>query len=153
MTSFSIRSLLPVGLIMGLGSGCAHKQTPAAAEPPPPTSGPSAIVTADDIAKAPGQSVEQVLTGRFPGVEVLRTPDGGFAVRIRGGSSLRGSNTPLYVLDGIEIAPGPNGYLTGVNPNDIESIQVLKEPAETALYGVRGANGVIIIRTKRPPPP
>ncbi|PYP34514.1 MAG: hypothetical protein DMD46_16365 [Gemmatimonadetes bacterium] len=153
MTSFSIRSLLPFGLIMGLGSGCAHKQTPAAAEPPPPTSGPNAIVTADDIAKAPGQSVEQVLTGRFPGVEVLRTPDGGFAVRIRGGSSLRGSNTPLYVLDGIEIAPGPNGYLTGVNPNDIESIQVLKEPAETALYGVRGANGVIIIRTKRPPPP
>ena len=74
-------------------------------------------------------------------------------MRIRGGSSLRGSNTPLYVLDGIEIAPGPNGYLTGVNPNDIESIQVLKEPAETALYGVRGANGVIIIRTKRPPPP
>ena len=153
MTSFSIRALLPFGLIMGLCSGCAHKHNTAAAEPPPPTSGPSAIVTADDIAKAPGQSVEQVLAGRFPGVEVIRTPDGGFAVRIRGGSSLRGSNTPLYVLDGIEISPGPNGYLTGVNPNDIESIQVLKEPAETALYGVRGANGVIIIRTKRPPPP
>ena len=153
MTSFSIRSLLPFGLIMGLCSGCAHKQKPVAAEPPPPTSAPAAIVTADDIAKAPGQSGEQVLAGRFPGVEVFRAPDGGFAVRIRGGSSLRGSNTPLYVLDGIEIDPGPNGYLTGVNPNDIESIQVLKEPGETALYGVRGANGVIIIRTKRPPPP
>src|SRR5213595_2429320 len=150
MTSFSIRSLLPVGLIMGLGSGCAHKQTPAAAEPPPPTSGPSAIVTADDIAKAPGQSIEQVLMGRFPGVEVTRGPDGGFAVRIRGGSSIRSGNTPLYVLDGVVIDPGPNGYLTGINPNDIASIEVLKEPAETALYGVRGANGVIIVKTKRP---
>src|SRR5439155_21778993 len=58
--------------------------------------------------------------------------------------------TPLYVLDGVAIEPGPNGYLTGVNPNDIDSIEVLKEPAETALYGVRGANGVIIVKTKRP---
>src|SRR5207247_2628743 len=104
----------------------------------------------DDIAKAPGQSIEQVLMGRFPGVEVTRGPDGGFAVRIRGGSSIRSGNTPLYVLDGVVIDPGPNGYLTGVNPNDIASIQILKEPAETALYGLRGANGVIIITTKRP---
>jgi iron complex outermembrane receptor protein len=88
--------------------------------------------------------------GRFPGVEVTRTPDGGFAVRIRGGSSIRSGNTPLYVLDGVVIDPGPNGHLTGVNPNDIESIEVLKEPAETALYGLRGSNGVIIIKTKRP---
>src|SRR5438046_4846532 len=51
-----------------------------------------------------------------------------------------------YVLDGVVIDPGPKGYLTGVNPNDIESIEVLKEPAETALYGLRGANGVIIIK-------
>jgi len=107
-------------------------------------------VTSEDIAKAPGQSIEQVLMGRFPGVEVSRTADGGFAVRIRGGSSIRSGNTPLYVLDGVVIDPGPKGYLTGVNPNDIESIEVLKEPAETALYGLRGANGVIIIKTKRP---
>ena len=152
MTSFSMRALLPFGLFMGLSSGCAHRNKPAAS-PPPSTSAPGATVTADDIAKQPGQSVEQVLMGRFPGVEVTRTPDGGFAVRIRGGSSIRSGNSPLYVLDGVAIDPGPNGYLTGVNPNDIESIQVLKEPAETALYGVRGANGVIIIRTKRPPPP
>src|SRR5213080_3790640 len=146
-----MRALLTVSFIIALGSGCAHRNKPdAAASPSPTTSAPSSTVTSEDIAKAPGQSVEQVLTGRFPGVEVLRTPDGGFAVRIRGGSSLRGSNTPLYVLDGIEIAPGPNGYLTGVNRNDIESIQVLKEPAETALYGVRGSNGVIIIKTKKP---
>src|SRR5204863_62558 len=98
---------------------------------------------------APGQSVEQVLMGRFPGVEVTRSPDGGFAVRIRGGSSIRSGNTPLYVHDGVAIDPGPNGSLTGVNPNDIAYIEVVKDPAGMALYGVRGGNGVIIIKTKR----
>jgi len=149
MTSVSMRALLPFGLFMGLSAGCAHRNK-SAAPPAPSASPPNSTVTSEDVAKAPGQSVEQVLMGRFPGVEVTRTPDGGFAVRIRGGSSIRSSNTPLYVLDGVAIDPGPNGYLTGVNPNDIESIQVLKEPAETALYGVRGANGVIIIKTKQP---
>jgi len=151
VTSFSMRALLPVGFLIGLGSGCSHRNKPVEAAPAPaPTASPNSTVTAEDIAKAPGQSIEQVLMGRFPGVEVTRTPDGGFAVRIRGGSSIRSGNTPLYILDGVAIDPGPNGYLTGVNPNDIESIEVLKEPAETALYGVRGSNGVIIIKTKRP---
>ena len=151
MISFSMRALLPVSFLIVLGSGCAHRNTPAtASSPSPTTSAPSSTVTSEDIAKAPGQSIEQLLMGRFPGVEVSRTADGGFAVRIRGGSSIRSGNTPLYVLDGVVIDPGPKGYLTGVNPNDIESIEVLKEPAETALYGLRGANGVIIIKTKRP---
>jgi len=88
--------------------------------------------------------------GRFPGVTVTRTPDGGVAVRIRGTTSLRGSNEPLYVIDGVAIQPGPGGSLTGINPRDIASIQVLKDPAETAVYGLRGANGVILIKTKRP---
>ena len=146
-----MRALLSFGLCFGLSSGCAHRNTAAAGAPPPPAaSAPNSTVTSEDIAKSPGQSVEQVLMGRFPGVEVTRTPDGGFAVRIRGGSSIRSGNVPLYVLDGVAIDPGPNGYLTGVNPNDIESIEVLKEPAETALYGLRGANGVIVIRTKQP---
>jgi len=151
MISFSLRALLSVACLVGLGSGCAHRNKPATAAPPPASSSaPNSTVTSEDIARAPGQSVEQVLMGRFPGVEVTRTPDGGFAVRIRGGSSIRSGSTPLYVLDGVVIDPGPNGYLTGVNPNDIESIEVLKEPAETALYGLRGSNGVIIIKTKRP---
>ena len=144
MISFSMRALLPVTFLIGLASGCAHKPA-AAASPSPATSAPSSTVTSEDIAKAPGQSIEQVLMGRFPGVEVSRTADGGFAVRIRGGSSIRSGNTPLYPHADIS----PNAQ-TGVNPNDIESIEVLKEPAETALYGLRGANGVIIIKTKRP---
>ncbi|PYO29715.1 MAG: hypothetical protein DMD73_00815 [Gemmatimonadetes bacterium] len=62
----------------------------------------------------------------------------------------RGSNEPLYVIDGVEIEPGPGGSLTGINPRDIATIEVVKDPAGEAMYGVRGANGVIIIRTKRP---
>ena len=107
-------------------------------------------MTAEDIQRNPGQPIEQVLQGRFPGVEVSHSPDGGIAVRIRGASSLSANTQPLYVLDGIPIQAGPNGSLTGINPNDIESIQVLKDPAETAIYGMRGANGVIVIKTKRP---
>jgi TonB-dependent starch-binding outer membrane protein SusC len=151
MAAFSCRTLLLVGFLSGVSSACHHRSSSAAAAPPPPaTAAPSATVTADEIAKAPGQSIEQVLADRFPGVTVIRVRGGGFAVRIRGGSSINSDNTPLYVLDGVVIDPGPNGYLTGVNPDDIDSIQVLKEPAETAMYGVRGANGVIVITTKRP---
>ena len=86
---------------------------------------------------------------RFPGVVVTRTPDGGLAVRIRGTTSIHGSNEPLYVIDGVPIRPGPGGALAGINPYDIESIEVLKDPASTTMYGVRGANGVIVITTKR----
>ena len=86
---------------------------------------------------------------RFPGVQVTRTSDGGISVRIRGFTSLHGSNEPLYVIDGVPLEAVPGGALKGINPHDIESIQVLKDPSETTVYGVRGANGVIVIRTKR----
>jgi TonB-dependent SusC/RagA subfamily outer membrane receptor len=108
------------------------------------------MVTAEDLDRQPGQPIEQVLMGRFPGVTVTRAPDGGISVRIRGTTSIRGNNEPLYVIDGVAIQPGPGGSLSGINPHDIASIEVLKDPAETAVYGLRGANGVIIIRTKRP---
>jgi TonB-dependent SusC/RagA subfamily outer membrane receptor len=100
-----------------------------------------------------GQSVgraEELLAGRFPGVEVYRAP-GGIAVRIRGSTSVYGSNEPLYVVDGMPIDPGPGGALVGINPADIEKIEVLKDAGSTAQWGVRGANGVIVIKTKRGP--
>jgi TonB-dependent SusC/RagA subfamily outer membrane receptor len=145
MTELSMRAVLSVGLLISLGVACAHRNAP-----PPPTAAPSPMVTSEDLERQPGQPIEQVLMGRFPGVMVERTTNGGIAVRIRGTTSIRGSNEPLYVIDGVEIEPGPGGSLTGINPHDIASIQVLKDPAETALYGVRGANGVIVIKTKRP---
>lgn len=107
-------------------------------------------MTAADIRKDPAQPIEEVLSGRFPGVEVHRTPSGGIAVRIHGGSSIMGSNEPLYVIDGLEISPGPNGALDGINPYDIDTIEVLKDATRTAMYGSRGSNGVIIIKMKHP---
>ncbi len=145
MTELSLRAALSVGLLISLGVACAQRNAP-----PPPAAAPSPMVTSEDLERQPGQPIEQVLMGRFPGVMVERTTNGGIAVRIRGTTSIRGSNEPLYVIDGVEIEPGPGGSLTGINPHDIASIQVLKDPAETALYGVRGANGVIVIKTKRP---
>ncbi len=91
---------------------------------------------------------EELLEGRFAGVRVIRVP-GGIAVRIRGASSLAGSNEPLYVVDGMEMAPGPGGALTGINPADITSIEVLKDIGSISAYGVRGANGVVLISTRR----
>jgi iron complex outermembrane receptor protein len=132
-----------MALVMA-GCGSSSSAAPETAATPEPRSG----VTSEDIQRAPGQSIEEILKGRVAGVTVTRV-DGGLAVRIRGATSIYGNNEPLYVLDGIPIQPGPGGTLAGIDPYDIESIQVLKDPADTALYGMRGANGVIVIKTKR----
>lgn len=108
------------------------------------------VLNAEDIERGHGRSIEELLMERFPGVTITRTADGGIALQIRGPTSFLGSNEPLYVLDGVEIQAGPGGSLTGINPYDIASIEVVKDAAGTAMYGVRGANGVIVIKTKRP---
>ena len=144
------RALLPIGLLLGLATACGQKSRGETATAPEPKPRPGTTVTAEDIQRNPGEPIEKHLMGRFPGVLVARSPDGGISVRIRGTTSFYGSNEPLYVLDGVPIQAGPGGSLAGINPYDIESIQVLKDPADTAIYGVRGANGVIVIKTKRP---
>jgi TonB-dependent SusC/RagA subfamily outer membrane receptor len=106
-------------------------------------------VTSVDSRVAANEPIEMALQGNVPGLEVTRTSDGFVAIRIHGPSSFFGNGEPLYVLDGIPITPGPNGHISGLFAKDIESIQVLKDPAETALYGVRGGNGVIVIKTKQ----
>ncbi len=88
---------------------------------------------------------------RFPGVTVTRTSRG-LAIRIRGASTFRGDNEPLYVIDGIKIRPGPDGTLAGLDPHDIELIQVLKDAVSMVTYGGDAANGVILINTKRAAP-
>ncbi|HKO14625.1 MAG TPA: TonB-dependent receptor plug domain-containing protein [Gemmatimonadaceae bacterium] len=134
--------------VVGLVAGCSHATgTPAAkGNAPEPR---STTVKADEIHPAPGEPIEKVLQGRVSGVDVTSTPDGGISVRIRGASSFYGNTQPLYVIDGVPIEPGPNGSLSGISPADIESIKVLKDPASLTLYGSRGANGVIVIKTKR----
>ena len=129
--------------------------------------GSVASVSAEEIKALPIQSLDQALQGRAAGVQVTNTspePGGGVSIRIRGGNSLTGSNEPLYVIDGFPLvsdnrlanqggtsrgADQPSNALAAINPNDIESIEILKDASATAIYGARGANGVVIITTKR----
>lgn len=102
------------------------------------------------IANTDGKSMEDLFAGKFPGVQVARTANGGLQVLIRGGSnSFYGGEEPLFLVDDTPLAPGSRGIVY-LNPNDIERIEVLKNPADVALYGIRGGNGVVKITTKRP---
>lgn len=106
-------------------------------------------VTSKDIKTVPVASLSQALQGRAAGVQVSQTsnaPGGGVSIRIRGGNSIQGGNEPLYVIDGFPVY-NENGPT--ISPNDIESIEILKDASATAIYGSRGANGVVIITTRR----
>jgi TonB-dependent SusC/RagA subfamily outer membrane receptor len=86
---------------------------------------------------------------RSPGVVIGHNSAGELTVRIRGGSSsVSGNNAPLYIVDGVPFSPSTDGGLSGINPNDIASIRVLKDATDITMYGIRGANGVIVIKTK-----
>ena len=144
---------LPLAVLAVYALGCGHPNAGNTAVAPSDTSHPKnrnpSTVTSVDNSVSGNEPIEVALMGKVPGLEVTRTADGWVAIRIHGPSSFFGSGEPLYVLDGIPITPGPNGRIQGLNAHDIESIQVLKDPAETALYGVRGGNGVIVIKTKQ----
>ncbi|MDQ6481681.1 TonB-dependent receptor [Dyadobacter sp. LHD-138] len=106
-------------------------------------------VKSKELNAYPATNVLQALSGRAAGVQVLQNtgaPGGGISVRIRGTNSLRGSNEPLYVVDGFPIS-GSNPTI--LNNADIESMEVLKDASATAIYGSRGANGVILITSKQ----
>lgn len=104
-------------------------------------------VKSREITSLPANNVMQALQGRAAGVQILRNngePGGGISVRIRGTNSILGSNEPLYVIDGFPYSGNP----TFLQNNDIESIEVLKDASSIAIYGSRGANGVVLITTK-----
>lgn len=116
-------------------------------------------VTSKDLEQVKGQSVDQLLVGKIPGVYVQGQggrPGAGAIVNIRGLSAIRGDNQPLYVVDGTPIIVNPAGLsnngenpLLAINPADIERVDVLKDASSAAIYGSRAANGVILITTKR----
>jgi TonB-dependent SusC/RagA subfamily outer membrane receptor len=135
-------TLLAVAAMAGCGTGGRS----GAAEPRPDR--PGTTITARDIEGRPAARVEEVMVGKFSGVQVYQGPEG-LIVRIRGATSVYGSNDPLYVIDDMVVQPGPGGALVGINPNDIEKIEVLKDIGQTARWGVQGANGVVLITTKR----
>lgn len=116
-------------------------------------------VSNDQLAEIPAISVDKMLAGKLAGVQITSStgqPGSNSDIRIRGTSSINSGNQPLYVVDGIPVMTGDQGYFTNsnnaiamINPNDIESLTVLKDAAAASIYGSRAANGVILITTKR----
>ncbi|GAA4409117.1 TonB-dependent receptor [Nibrella viscosa] len=118
--------------------------------------GSVASVKADQLMERPAPSLAQNLAGRMPGVQVNTNsgrPGGRTTIRVRGFSSINSSNNPLYVVDGVMLPQGTLNQFSSaidyINPNDIVSIEVLKDASSTAIYGARGANGVILVTTKK----
>lgn len=160
-TSRVYRALLS-GLAFTALVGCQHRSS-VPAQPPAPedvkvgygeqsreqVGGAVQSATADQLSNVKTSRVEALLEGRFPGVQVVRTPAGGFLIRIRGASTVLGNKGPLYVVDGIPVEVDVQRGLDWLNPADIARIDVLKDAAKTSMYGGRGANGVILITTKR----
>jgi TonB-dependent starch-binding outer membrane protein SusC len=146
--------------VVVIGYGTAKKKD---------VTGAVGTVTAKNFNKGPVGAPDQLIQGKLAGVQVISNngaPGGGTTIRIRGNSSLRGGNTPLFVIDGVPLSNNnsrPDIGLTGdigggtpsgnplnfINPNDIASMDVLKDASAAAIYGSRGANGVVIITTKK----
>ena len=140
-----------------LAAGCAHSpppekpapdavQTGYGSEPRGEVTGSVSSVSKAELNSRPFTRVEEYLAF-VPGVEVTRLTNGEFTIRIRGPHSFLSSTEPLLVVDG---TPMSSKQLAGISVADVASVDVLKAADETAIYGVRGANGVIVITTKHP---
>lgn len=108
--------------------------------------GSVASVNSETLAAIPVASATEALQGKMAGVQITTTegsPDAQMSIRVRGGGSITQSNEPLFIVDGF-----PVESISDIPPTDIESIDVLKDASSTAIYGARGANGVIIVTTK-----
>ena len=135
-------------LVIGYGTTSKRKSTDAVAK-----------VTSKDIEQIPVATVQNALVGKLAGVQITQTNgkvEGGMQVRVRGAASISAGKEPLYVLDGIPLVTtnessngAPTNPLLTLSPNEIESIDVLKDASSAAIYGARGANGVVIITTKK----
>lgn len=148
-TQFSIRmqpDLKTLSEVVVVGYGTQRKIE---------TTGAIASVKSEDITQLPVSNVAQGLQARVAGVQITQNsgaPGGNVSVRIRGTNSINGTSEPLYIIDGIQVSNGGGindvSPLSTINPNDIESVEVLKDASATAIYGSRGANGVVLITTK-----
>lgn len=141
-------NLLENVVVVGYGTQSKKKSTDAIAR-----------VTAKDIQQIPVSNVQNALVGKLAGVQITQTNgkvEGGVSVRVRGAASISAGKEPLYVLDGIPLITtnesnngAPTNPLLTLSTNEIESIDVLKDASSAAIYGARGANGVVIITTKK----
>ena len=165
MEFFATRRLAMAGTALVLGTlaaaGCANTlEAPGTPNAPPDevrigygsqeradVTGAVVSVRAEDVGREI-TSFEDLVQG-LAGVTVRRLTNGGISLRIRGSSSLSGGGEPLYVINGVPIRAEPGLALMGVNPRDVTRIDVLKDAGATAIYGSRGANGVVLIFTVR----
>lgn len=111
--------------------------------------GSVAVVSTKELTRNPSSSASQALQGKAPGVLVIQngTPGGNATIRVRGVGSINRGSDPIYIVDGVQV-----GNINGIQPNEIESMQVLKDASATAIYGANGSNGVVIVTTKRGKP-
>ena len=134
--SFSL--VLPTALALSVVVGCSQTNNKSAVAPEPEALG---TLTAADIDREPALSIEQLLVARVPGLILRRARDGRTAIFVRGQNA-----EPLYVVNGAPL--GNPASFSAISRFDIASIEVLKGPAGMAMWGMRGANGVIVVRTK-----
>lgn len=156
------RDVVAVLAFAALAGACApavhHPKSPAAdsvsvgygKQDPRDVTSSISSVTDDGRSKTSVVGLEQLIEGKVAGVEVLRDGGGRVSLRIRGATSINSSTEPLYIVDGVIVRAATfSDAMTGVNPNDVARIDVLKDAAATAIYGSEGANGVVIVTTKR----
>ncbi len=138
---------LPLDEVVVIGYGSVKKSD---------LSGSVVAIEAEEINRGAVTSPQELMQGKIPGLSVTSgdgSPGSGSTIRIRSGASLKASNDPLIVIDGVPVsndaAPGTPNALATINPNDIATFTVLKDASATAIYGSRASNGVIIITTKK----
>lgn len=149
-----VRALASAALLATstVAAGCASKPAPAGTPAPATESAVASKneISPDEMRQVNVQRIEEMLQGRVAGLQVLRTPSGELTLRIRGSSSYVGDEEPLLIIDNQPIGQGGIGTaLASLAPADIARVRVLKDAAETSFYGSRGANGVVVITTKR----
>ena len=135
-----LRLALSASLLTALAGGCASSQSgqPGATPPRPQQS--------DDLS----DPLQRLLQHKSPGLVLARSPSGFIsATVVQGQTSFYSGTEPLYIVDDVPFRPGPNGELVGINPYDIDSIKLLTRPEDVSLYGVRGGNGVVVVKTKK----
>jgi len=105
-------------------------------------------VTKEDAGRTPNKRLADLIVERVAGINLTETGDGRLQVRLRGPSSFTSDTQPLFVVDDVPVDPNPDGSLPGVLVTEIEEIRVLKDPVDTSRYGMRGAHGVIVVKTR-----
>jgi len=139
--------VLSLVIVTAIAGACSHRAVSRddAVVPAPPPPDPSTVRA--DVNRQKASSLDLLLAGRISGVTVSAAPGGGIVVRMGGPTSFYGNQDPLFVVDGVPVSAN-GGTLSWLDAHDIDFIKAIKDPSETAIYGIRGSNGVILIKTK-----